>query len=485
MTDGAAEMNTGASGLRRIGTRTFRRGISAAPQRLSFDVCVVGSGAAGVSAALEAARLGNKVAIIEGSPVLGGQAVNSLVGTFCGFYSNGPRPYRVVYGIASDLIDDLDRAGALRMQTGRNTIIHIYDELALSRWVERNVEVAGTTVILGATLREVVCRGRRIEQVVATTRFGDVAVEAEHYIDASGDAALCWLSGLQVQESAEPIRGTQMMTLECVDTAQLSKSSRSAINARLAETAPRYGVVRCDGFTFATPVPGVVLVNMTHIDTPLDPIGMSGVALAGRAQAERVFSFLQGEFPTIFGGARVRGYGLPGIRQTRMIKGLTTLTAEQVRQGTPFDDAVGRCSWPIELHDSDEESHWEEFEDDHMHYVPLRSMVPSELDNVIAAGRCIDADPVALSSVRVIGPCIAMGAAAAHACDLAGTSPVSAVDIAALRERIRDNLTRTDAAGVVEITPMELTAKRGNAHEHVPTSPSCGSVGLDRPFFRK
>jgi ribulose 1,5-bisphosphate synthetase/thiazole synthase len=460
MTEAATLKNNHRPGPRRIGTRPIRRAPAAAPKRLSFDVCVAGSGAAGISAALEAARLGNKVAIIESSPVLGGQAVNSLVGTFCGFYSNGPRPYRVVYGIASELIDELGRAGALRMQTGRNTIIHIYDELALSRWVERNVDTVGATVILGATIREVVRTERRIDRIIATTRFGDVVIEAEHYIDASGDAALCWLSGLQMQESAEPIRGTQMMTLEGVDNAQLSKTARNDINARVAEAGGRYGIVRRDGFAFAMPAPGVVLVNMTHTETPLDPIGMSAMTLTGRAQAERVFAFLRAEFPTVFGRARVRSYGLPGIRQTRMIHGMTTLTADQVRQGVSFDDAVARCAWPIELHDSDEESYWEEFGDGHMHYVPFGSMVPSELDNVIAAGRCIDADPVALSSVRVIGPCIAMGAAAAHACDLAGSSPLSAIDIAALHERIRDNLFRTDAAEVAEIAPTKQVANK-------------------------
>ena len=63
-------------------------------------------------------------------------------------------------------------------------------------------------------------------------------------------------------------------------------------------------------------------------------------------------------------------------------------------------------------------------------------MTPVEADNVVAAGRCIDADLAALSSVRVMGPCIAMGAAAAHALDLAGTGSVHQIDIAALRKRV-------------------------------------------------
>ena len=48
----------------------------------------------------------------------------------------------------------------------------------------------------------------------------------------------------------------------------------------------------------------------------------------------------------------------------------------------------------------------------------------------------------ALSAIRVMGPCIAMGAAAAHALDLAGTGAVHAIDLAALQRRLADNLDR-------------------------------------------
>ena len=64
-----------------------------------------------------------------------------------------------------------------------------------------------------------------------------------------------------------------------------------------------------------------------------------------------------------------------------------------------------------------------------------------------ASGWAMDSltvDAAALSSVRVMGPCIAMGAAAAHALDLAGSGSVQQIDVAALRQRVRDNVERTD-----------------------------------------
>ena len=144
--------------------------------------------------------------------------------------------------------------------------------------------------------------------------------------------------------------------------------------------------------------------------------------------------FLKTNFRRRFGNARVRAYGFPGIRQTRWIVGRQQLTVDDVRGGTKFPDAVARTGWPIELHDHADGYVWQTFGDDHVHYVPFGSLMPAEADNIVAAGRCIDGDCAALSSVRVMGPCIAMGAAAAHALDLAGTGSVHQIDIAALAQ---------------------------------------------------
>ena len=134
------------------------------------------------------------------------------------------------------------------------------------------------------------------------------------------------------------------------------------------------------------------LVNMTHVETPLEPFAASKNALLGKAQADNVIRFLKTEYPKAFGNARVRAYGFPGIRQTRWIMGRQQLTVEDVRAGTKFPDAVARTAWPIELHDRAEGYVWEPFGDDHMHYVPFGALMPAEADNIVAAGRCIDGD---------------------------------------------------------------------------------------------
>jgi hypothetical protein len=408
--------------------------------KVEADICVLGAGIAGVSAALEAAALGRRVALVDGLPALGGQAVNAIIGTFCGLFSNGPQRFQLTHGIADAILRDLGARGALHHDVGPMTTIVYYDEVALARWIERKVQDAGITVVLGALLRGVACEGRRMRELELATRYGDLRLAARGFVDASGDAALAWTAGLPCREPEAPIYGTQMMVLEDVD--QAKAPARALLDERARSLAERYGMARQRGVVFHFPGRGTTVVNLTHIETPLEPVAASAIALEGRAQADRVFEFLRNEFPEAFGRARVRSYGLPGIRQSRWIVGRHQLTEAEVRAATQFPDAVARTSWPIELHDRPEDYRWEPFGDDHIHTVPLASLTPADADNLVAAGRCIDADVAALSSVRVMGPCIAMGAGAAHALDLAGEGSVHEIDAAALRARLRDNLER-------------------------------------------
>src|SRR3954454_17501251 len=179
-------------------TRIVRRNSAATARQIGADICVVGAGIAGISAALEAARLGRKVALVDGLHALGGQAVNSVIGTFCGLFSNGPDGYQTVHGIADGILTDLGARDALFYRHGgpSNTTVVMYDEVALARWIEEKVREAGITVLLGAVMRTVSRDGRRIRAIELATRYGDVSVAATGFIDASGDAALAWNAGL-------------------------------------------------------------------------------------------------------------------------------------------------------------------------------------------------------------------------------------------------------------------------------------------------
>src|SRR6202042_236910 len=305
--------------------------------------------------------------------------------------------------------------------------------------------IAGcSAAIESARLGEVALRDGFVSAVDLATRYGNVRVRAAGYVDASGDAALTWQAGLPCWVPSRPIYGSQQVIVENLDEAH--KPEAGEIDALFAARGDESGLLRRGGLAFFFPGRGTAVLNVTHIDAPLDPVDAARAMFEGRDQADAAIALLKAEFPKAFGEARVRAYGFPGRRQTRWIQGVHQLSVDEVQSGTFFDDAVARTACPVELHDRSDGYVWEMFPAEHVHYVPLRSMVPPAAHNLVAAGRCIDGDAAALSSVRVMGPCSAMGAAAAHALDLAGSGgagpagSVHDIDVGRLRERLSANL---------------------------------------------
>lgn len=405
----------------------------------SCDICVVGSGASGMSAAIEAARTGREVILVDGLPNLGGQAVNSIIGMFCGLYTAGPNGKQLVHGIADEILHDLGKTGDAHVISGSVMNVVMYNEVALGRWMENTLLKSGVTPLSGAIIRKVNRDNQRITSLDIATRHGDVRINATGFIDATGDAALAWEAGFdcRVQRNGQ-VYGSQMLIIE--DFKDEARPDWDTMAKRIYDKGLDYGMMRRDGFTASFPNRNVAMVNMTHIETPLDPFDAAIKQIEGKEQADRTLTFLKNEFPDAFSDAKVRAYGLPGIRQTRWIVGDYHLTTEDVRNAVQFDDAIARCAWPLEQHHNQEGYVWETFGPEHIHTVPLRSLTVAGADNLLAVGRCIDADSTALSSVRVMGPCIAMGAAAAHTLDLAGTGSVRDVDFKALHGRIKHNI---------------------------------------------
>ncbi|WP_199434603.1 FAD-dependent oxidoreductase [Qaidamihabitans albus] len=420
----------------KINTVTKPRGDPA--EQLVADVCVVGAGISGLSAAVEARRMGRSVVLADALPVLGGQCVNSLIGLFCGVFGNGPEYRRLTRGIFDQMFADLGATGDIHYNRS-HTITVGYDEVVLGRWIENLVRSLGIQVVLGASVLGVEGDGDgRLRATTLATRHGQVRVQAEGFVDASGDASLTWEAGLPCRVPERTVWGSQQIRLE--NLREEYRPEPAELVARVDEKADEYGLVRRDGLAFFFPGRNTAVMNMTHVEAPLDAVRAAQAQLEGRAQADRVVEFLRREFPGAFGEAKVRSYGFPGRRQTRWIAAVHQLSVDEVRSGTPFDDAVARTAWPIELHDRIEGYVWEVFDADHVHYVPLRSLIPVGAHNLVAAGRCVDGDAAALSSVRVMGPCAAMGFGAAHALDLAAGGSVQSVNAAELRERVRDNV---------------------------------------------
>ena len=112
-----------------------------------------------------------------------------------------------------------------------------------------------------------------------------------------------------------------------------------------------------------------------------------------------------------------------GIRESRRIVGEYTLTIDDMAGSTRFEDAICTVGSAVDFHGTAKA----DGSYDGAYYVtgnacaeiPFRSLLPKHTVNLAVAGRCLSADQLAHSAVRVMPPCIAMGQAAGTAAAIA------------------------------------------------------------------
>ena len=128
-----------------------------------------------------------------------------------------------------------------------------------------------------------------------------------------------------------------------------------------------------------------------------------------------------------------------GIRETRRIKGVHTMTAEEYMSGYKYEDSISRGAHPIDIHATKGSSQMTHFLEQAA-YVPYRALIAENFPNLLVAGRCISADRKAFASMRVQASCMGTGQAAGVAAAMAakGGCAVQDVDTVALVARLKD-----------------------------------------------
>jgi hypothetical protein len=412
------------------------------------DLVVVGGGSAGTAAAVTAARAGLRTVLVEDSPFLGGMSTGGAVGTFCGFYyreRNGDL-VPLVGGFPAEVSERLAGDGQSYGPVPFKTTGAVpYVPWGLKRLYDTLARAEGRlSVYLHARCLRALVAGDVVEAVTVATRAGEIAIAAPYFIDASGDAALALAAGAPTEKGDSLQYPSMMFYMQHVDL-ERALPALFELNDLLERHFTTAGLPRRSGNLIPTGRPGEVLVAMSrvaHLGRAID--GTDAVELTlgemlGREQAEQCGGFLRRHMPG-FGEAFVSDTAPRlGIRETRRIRGRYVLTEDDVLAGRKFDDGVCRAAWPIELHVADGHTEWRFLDDGLWYTVPYRCLVPERLRNLLVAGRCVSSTREAFASVRVIGPCMSEGQAAATAVALAAPrgAALPDIDAGALRERLR------------------------------------------------
>lgn len=484
--------------------------IRASCSQMYCDVAVIGGGAGGVGAAIEAARHGKHVILFEKGVSLGGLATNGYVPQIAGN----------VEGICLEFARRMDELGYLKHQDKEDGEYHspVFDPEMGKMVLEEMVQRAGARIMYDCTCYKAVMNrdGTLIEQVLFHTKGGDLSVKASLFIDTTGDAILSDMAGVPYETGGQDFAGLNMSTTlgSRWSGADLVRYQEAEENYRRGQRAlgrrtvslvydlesraiaegrlVRHVCNPVSGF-FRVILPGcrmddadfVTFSFHSYFCRNTDPEDISRQILEQHRLMRDFQTFLRCDVP---GFERVKLVGTgsqPGVRDSRRIFGEYMLTSEDVATGRKFEDGIARFPNMFDTHHPTSDSlvfirhiHMdpaadhgsgitiERDEPAQMHPffepegvqvrvnprdwcdIPYRCLVPRKVDNLLAAGRCSSTEFHANGAIRIIGPAMSTGQAAGLAATMALDSGMRPRDLdgTLVRKRLIDEGVALDKA---------------------------------------
>jgi len=392
------------------------------------DVCVLGGGCTGVFAAVRAAQMGARVALVEKQNAFGGMATAGIVNVWHKLISNSQDRKQIIGGLTEQVIKKLELLGAVNSDAHGFYLNTEELKIELDALVlEHKITPYLNTVYVGAQLQH-----NQINAVFIENKNGRQAIRAKVFIDATGDGDLAMHAGLPFE-----IRDGLQPPTTCAKIIGLPKNIRKLIDVHREE----FGLV--PDATWDAEIPsssGVKMCAYRHVfDTvATDADQLTAAEIEGRRQV-RVYMNIARKYGGEFNKPCL--LDLPsslGIRETRSFSANYTLTGEDVLACRRFEDAIANGTYPVDIHDPKTGTYKFQRLKGDFYQIPFSTMVSDKSPNLVLAGRMISADRVAFGAVRVMVNLNQTGEAAGVAAALAvsGSKTVPQISAKAVRENL-------------------------------------------------
>ena len=435
--------------------RTITEPSRQVPVVAETEVLVLGGGPAGIAAATAAARSGAKTMLLERYGFLGGMGTAAMVTNFCGLHAciNGT-VQQIVHGVADDILHRLAKLDGLREPhvvtnaEGLKTGAQAYDNAAYKVATDDLLVSAGVDVRFHTFAVDAITDNGKIEAVLIETKSGRAAISSDMFIDCSGDADLATWAGVPYEKGGSDgfmAYPTMMFRIADVESDVAMAEGAPQLKALIAEAnaSGKFKLPRKAGIIRPQTHDSEWRANLTQISrdgAPVDGSDWDDIGYAeieGRKQAIEYFRFLKEMVPGFANAYMLELAPQIGIRETRRIVGSYQLTGEDVLECRDFDDSIGCSGWPLETHVLGDVE-WKFLAGRGYHQIPFSTTLPTGIENLLVAGRCASTTQEGQASLRVSGPCFAMGQAAGTAAAMArkaGVAPAK-LDVPTLQQQL-------------------------------------------------
>lgn len=423
------------------------------PVLYSVDVCICGGGPSGTAAAVNAARNGAKTLLIERGIALGGLGVLGCVYPFMQTHApDSDTPY--LAELKNRLRDKgIEPYDGVTGQTWHNPEIlaEIHDEMC---------EESGVNILYQTVLVDTIKNGDKITAAIVQTIAGLAAVKSKIFIDATGDAYLSRISGVDYERGYEKTGNNQPMSFRFemggIDTEKLynhvaielqedwcksklpyfeiAEAMHRKQRYKLEELMARgveSGEITQDEAEYMQAYTiigknGVMSMNCPEIPVKFsatDPISYSKAVTFGRKMMRNISRYLIKHLPGFENAFISREAVMLGARESWRIKGKYYLVEDDYHNQSRFADAVCRTAWFIDAHG---EKVSEKLPKGGFYEIPYRSLITDKISNLIVVGRCISASFILQASMRIQPTCTSIGEAAGIAASFALQNNIAA-----------------------------------------------------------
>ncbi len=379
------------------------------------EVLVVGAGPAGLGAAIGAADAGADVLLVEKHGCFGGMMT---AGSVINIRQYNDHRKLVVSGVAKRLADRIRAEGGTESVPEEGT--HVRHDPEITKFVAQEMVLeAGVRPLLHTYVVGAHVRDKALAGIVVENKSGRGLILSRATVDATGDGDIIWHSGAEYDHDV----GTQQpMTLAFVLGGvaswpkPLGRETRAKVNQEVeAGTFPTTRMLAL----FPMFRKGEYYANATRIPGDCtDAWDLTRGEIDGRRQVMGLVAWLRENAPGYEKCFLQSSAPQVGLRESRRLRGLYTLTRDDVLECRDFPDTIARGAYAIDIHQKGRGTEMVYLKPGQSYGIPYRCLVPETMDGLLASGRCISASHDALGSARVMAICMATGQAAGAAAAL-------------------------------------------------------------------